>query len=1227
VDGTWNALFGTEDEKPTVTVPGLHHKLQYSTHNQATPTMKIQRQRSAPSLSLAGAASNGTAKATGTSVGKASRSISPMRDNSHKTDGNTDTNQDQKDDERRILLQQLQLLGNHLAGCVVEFLIEEVERKLLNDYAKAALGEESNNSLGINDDDESEHENDNELEESEHSLLADDDDDEENGGDHDHDESEYDEDMSEHAEEEDDDQVRSKSPSSLPGLTKSPGRIGARSPALLDDSSNGIHNHSAAGPLSPRRNPVPLGAVGTMSSRAKSLSPNNSPTRRNTLQIGGPGFGRSNTNPVKPSTTTASPQNSPKTARRNTLLSPAVAAAGAAGLGRSNTNPLNSHKLNGDTSKSPGFGGLHNNNSHRTFGTVRPGAPSLLLDEDDDEEEDDEDEFATGRGGSGGGMYTNHQQRQPRQPSPNRSLLLSPPSTNHSRQQKSPNHRSLLSPVGAASPHRPLRGGGGMLSPPSTTATATRHNHGLGLKSPKRPSLLMGEDDGDEEEEEDQFTSLQSTSPFRNKQQPLLGGGGRPRDGLSHSAHSGRGGGGSSSGAGRGAAGAGRGGLMVGRKAQSVRDLSMNFEAKSPLGSASPGATLRGRGGLGGRGGAAGGRGAAGRGDASRLMVKHGSVRNVMGMFENNNRDRARQTQTLPTLRDEDVEHIVESLASSNNPNEAPDSSSAAARNLGRIPPGRTRTPPKLPGSTTPPGITPDTSPKRGVQRSSSGIRMQRFLEKKSIDRSSSGIKAFMGRKGSGSSQSSNGSRGPVGAIPKPSFVRRTSSGSHPKRGVQRQSSRRGVGRSMSGKGGKRLPARQFSFAKPGTAKSSSFGVFAKDKVTNKLSHDTRKQKRIFKTQNALRKLKKTTDTGHTLEQSEASESNNSLDGDFNMDHLVDTITLSLPCGVKHDCALLFVDISGFTKLSTTLKVEKLSKTINNYFQLIVEHVEAFGGDILKFAGDAVFVEWKASSSKLLDLNIKSDPLDDNSFGGKGLGAEKAVITASACAARIIDKCADYHVYDDDGKNIATLNLHCAVGFGEVVGVHLGNSDRMEYFIIGEPIKQVAVAMDLGKMGEVVASPACLKYLEGQAAHQEPKVILSKSNKLMNPKLMLVKAEKSRKNKATMLADRLDDWDMHALRSLQKLMSPYVHPVVVENQIFQKGFSSSGQERFSSEAEIRDVFTVFIQPMVSSEITGNISEDSEVLKILHEILIIVNNELRKFKGQLRQYTVDDKGTS
>lgn len=57
--------------------------------------------------------------------------------------------------------------------------------------------------------------------------------------------------------------------------------------------------------------------------------------------------------------------------------------------------------------------------------------------------------------------------------------------------------------------------------------------------------------------------------------------------------------------------------------------------------------------------------------------------------------------------------------------------------------------------------------------------------------------------------------------------------------------------------------------------------------------------------------------------------------------------------------SLLFVDISGFTKLSQRLNVDELRQNINAYFKKILDIVFRYKGDVVKFAGDALFIIWQ----------------------------------------------------------------------------------------------------------------------------------------------------------------------------------------------------------------------------------------------------------------------------
>jgi hypothetical protein len=59
------------------------------------------------------------------------------------------------------------------------------------------------------------------------------------------------------------------------------------------------------------------------------------------------------------------------------------------------------------------------------------------------------------------------------------------------------------------------------------------------------------------------------------------------------------------------------------------------------------------------------------------------------------------------------------------------------------------------------------------------------------------------------------------------------------------------------------------------------------------------------------------------------------------------------------DGVLVAVDISQFTKLSVTLEIEEMEYVINEIFGTLASIVYCFGGDIIKFAGDAFYGFWK----------------------------------------------------------------------------------------------------------------------------------------------------------------------------------------------------------------------------------------------------------------------------
>lgn len=71
--------------------------------------------------------------------------------------------------------------------------------------------------------------------------------------------------------------------------------------------------------------------------------------------------------------------------------------------------------------------------------------------------------------------------------------------------------------------------------------------------------------------------------------------------------------------------------------------------------------------------------------------------------------------------------------------------------------------------------------------------------------------------------------------------------------------------------------------------------------------------------------------------------------------------------------AVLFADISGFTALGEACAKkgvrgnEELAFCINRYMEGLVKNLGKYGGDIIKFVGDALIVMWPEERSNQAD--------------------------------------------------------------------------------------------------------------------------------------------------------------------------------------------------------------------------------------------------------------------
>jgi len=144
--------------------------------------------------------------------------------------------------------------------------------------------------------------------------------------------------------------------------------------------------------------------------------------------------------------------------------------------------------------------------------------------------------------------------------------------------------------------------------------------------------------------------------------------------------------------------------------------------------------------------------------------------------------------------------------------------------------------------------------------------------------------------------------------------------------------------------------------------------------------------------------------------------------------------------------AILMLDIRGFTRLTATLPPKAIVEVLTGFHARIVPIIEKHGGVIDKFLGDGIMATF---------------------------GAITPSSTAAANAVRALEAImaeADiWHADPEAGPSRQILEVNGAVAAGNVVFATLGNGERLEYTVIGEPAN---LAAKLEKHNKIEATRA-----------------------------------------------------------------------------------------------------------------------------------------------------------
>lgn len=143
----------------------------------------------------------------------------------------------------------------------------------------------------------------------------------------------------------------------------------------------------------------------------------------------------------------------------------------------------------------------------------------------------------------------------------------------------------------------------------------------------------------------------------------------------------------------------------------------------------------------------------------------------------------------------------------------------------------------------------------------------------------------------------------------------------------------------------------------------------------------------------------------------------------------MDTIKLG---GEAVECAILFVDIRGFTTMSESLEPEEVVSILNRYLELTSSSIFKFGGTLDKFIGDATMAIFGAPL-----------PMDDYIY--------KAVCAANDMVVRSHELAKELE--ERFGRSVSFgVGVHC----GKAVVGNIGTERRMDYTAIGDTVNTSA---------------------------------------------------------------------------------------------------------------------------------------------------------------------------
>ena len=158
--------------------------------------------------------------------------------------------------------------------------------------------------------------------------------------------------------------------------------------------------------------------------------------------------------------------------------------------------------------------------------------------------------------------------------------------------------------------------------------------------------------------------------------------------------------------------------------------------------------------------------------------------------------------------------------------------------------------------------------------------------------------------------------------------------------------------------------------------------------------------------------------------------------------------------------AVLFVDLCNYSKITSTIAhrgAHVLSSIVNEYLHRILQIVHQYGGDVIKFAGDAIIVIWYSTKEVSLPMNV---------------------LIAAKCVLEMQQRAGEHPVRDTP----LHFRIHCGLSCGALeseiyTARNHSNMQRLFHSVGGNSLVELSDLVDMAKPGEVCVSKEVADHL------------------------------------------------------------------------------------------------------------------------------------------------------